>query len=129
MKVCIAIEKHLIHKYKLVPRREWYLVLDHEDRIIGMPRYEITQVEKLRSERYRCPDLIWYDNGLWILEVDGFVHHLKSSKTEKRNEIYRNNNCNFLIINTYEMGKTRVINREIESILLELDKKMMKKWP
>ena len=98
--------------------------MDQEDRIIGLPRYEITQAEKLRRERYRCPDILWWNNGLWILEIDGYVHHIKSEKTEKRNEIYKNNNCIFITINTYEMGETRIKNRKIEDIINELDDKI-----
>ena len=125
LKVCLAIENHLISK-GFQPRREWYLVLDHEDRIVGLPRFEITQAEKLRRERYRCPDIIWWNNGLWVLEVDGFVHYVKSEKTKKRNEIYRHNNCNFIVIETFELleGKTKVSNRSIEDIIKELDEKI-----
>lgn len=125
LKICIAIEKHLISK-GLQPRREWYLVLDQEDRIVGLPRFEITEAQKLRCERYRCPDLMWWNNGLWILEIDGFIHYVKSEKTKKRNEIYHNNNCHFIIIETFELleGKTRVSNRPIEKIIRELDEKI-----
>jgi len=109
-----------------MPRREWYLVLDQEDRIVGLPRFEITEAQKLRREKYRCPDLMWWNNGLWILEVDGYVHYIKSEKTNDRNEIYHNNNCKFIVIETFELleGKTKVSNRSIESILREVDEKI-----
>ena len=123
LQICIAIESHLIKK-GLLPKREWYLVLDQEDRIVGLPRYEITRAEKLRRERYRCPDILWWDDGLWILEVDGYVHYVKSSKTEKRNKIYKNNNCHFIIIETFEMIDGKVKNKSIEKILKELDDKL-----
>ena len=128
LKVCIAIEKHLISK-GFQPRREWYLVLDHEDRIIGLPRFEITQAEKLRRERYRCPDIMYWNNGLWIIEIDGYIHHIKSEKTNKRNEIYRNNNCNFIIIETFEIkdGSSRVTNKPIEKIINEVDELLTRK--
>ena len=125
LKICLAIEKHLISK-GFQPRREWYLVLDHEDRIVGLPRYEITQAERLRCEKYKCPDIIWWNNGLWVLEVDGVIHHIKSNKTKQRNTIYKNNNCKFIVLETFELleGKTKVSNRSLESILKELDEKI-----
>lgn len=124
LKICIEIERHLIKK-GLLPKREWYLVLDQEDRIVGLPRFEITQAEKLRREKYRCPDIMFWDNGLWILEIDGFVHYVKSSKTEKRNQIYQRNNCNFIIIETFELVGDKVKNKNIEKILKEVDDKIM----
>ena len=125
LKICIEIERHLIRKYNVLPRREWYLVLDQEDRIIGLPRFEITQAEKLRREKYRCPDILYWDNGLWIIEVDGLVHYIKSEKTEKRNKIYKNNNCHFIVLETFELNdKGKVVNRKIENIISELDKKI-----
>ena len=123
LQICIAIESHLIKK-GLLPKREWYLVLDQEDRIVGLPRYEITQAERLRREKYRCPDILWWNDGLYILEVDGYVHYVKSSKTEKRNTIYKNNNCHFIIIETFEMIDGKVKNKSIEKIIKELDSKM-----
>ena len=107
-----------------MPKREWFLILDHEDRIIGLPRYEITLAEKSRKERYRNPDLLWWDNGLVILEVDGYVHYVKSANTEKRNNIYKNNNCKFMVIETFEMIDGKVKNKSIEKILKELDDKL-----
>ena len=123
LKVCIEIEKHLIKK-GLLPKREWYLVLDQEDRIVGLPRFEITQAERLRRERYRCPDILWWNNGLYILEVDGYVHYVKSSKTEKRNTIYKNNNCKFIVIETFELVNGKVKKKSIQNILKELDEKI-----
>ena len=125
LQICIEIERHLIKKYKLLPKREWFLILDHEDRIIGLPRYEITLAEKSRKERYRNPDLLWWDNGLVILEVDGYVHYVKSANTEKRNNIYKNNNCKFMVIETFEMIDGKVKNKSIEKIIKELDEKMI----
>lgn len=124
LNVCIEIEKRLIHYHNVMPKREWYLILDREDKFIGMPRYEIINSDILRNERYRCPDLLWWDNGLWVLEVDGYVHYIKSEKTEKRNKIYRNNNCHFITVDIYEMGKTRVQNRKIDDIIKEVDMKI-----
>ena len=124
LKICIEIERHLIKK-GLLPKREWFLILDHEDKIIGIPKYEITEAEKMRKQKYRNPDLIWWDNGLVIMEVDGYVHYVKSANTEKRNQIYKNNNCKFIVIETFEMGKTKVVNKPIEKILKEVDEKIM----
>ena len=125
LKICIAVARHLVNNHSLCPKREWYLILDQEDRIVSIPQFEITIAQKARGERYRNPDIIWWDNGLWICEVDGYVHHVKSGNTEKRDKIYRNNNCKYIVIQTYEMGKTRVVNRSIESIINELDYKIM----
>jgi hypothetical protein len=125
LKICIEIERHLIEKYKLLPKREWFLILDHEDHIIGLPRYEITVAEKARKERYRNPDLLWWDNGLVILEVDGYVHYVKSANTEKRNKIYKNNNCKFMVIETFELNeKGKVVDKPIENIIKELESKI-----
>ena len=84
----------------------------------------------MRKESYRNPDLLWWNNGLWILEVDGYIHHLKSGKTKKRNKIYENNNCKFITVETYELGdrmlkNNRVKNRTIESIINDVDMKIL----
>lgn len=79
----------------------------------------------MRKQKYRNPDLIWWDNGLVIMEVDGYVHYVKSANTEKRNQIYKNNNCKFIVIETFEMGKTKVVNKSLEKILKEVDEKIM----
>lgn len=136
LKVELAIKSHLmvrnylaiqpIHKnipYRLI-HREWYVLLDKEDHIIDIPKEYISDAQKKRKESYRNPDLLWWDDGLWILEVDGYVHHIKSGKTEKRNKIYGNNHCKFITVDTYEMGKNRVVNRSIENIIKEVDKKI-----
>ena len=124
LKICIEIESHLIKK-GFNPKREWYLVLDQEDRIVGLPRFEITQAERLRRERYRCPDILWWNNGLWILEVDGMIHYIKSENTSKRDKIYMNNNCKYIVLNTYEINMNgKIINRSIENIIKELDIKI-----
>jgi len=121
LKACIAIKNHLWKKHNILAHREWYVILDNEDRIVGLPRYEITEAQKARKEKYRNPDLLWWNNGLWILEVDGYVHHIKSAKTKTRNEIYENNNIVFLIVETFEMGKTQIKNKSIENIIQEVD--------
>ena len=125
LRVCIAVAKHLVSNHGLCPKREWYIILDREDRIVSIPQFEITKAQALRKEKYRNPDLLWWDNGLWICEIDGYVHHIKSANTEKRDNIYKNNNCKYIVIETFEMGKTRVVNRSIESIINELDYKIM----
>ena len=126
LQICIEIERHLIKK-GLLPKREWFLILDHEDHIIGLPRYEITVAEKARKNKYRNPDIIWIDSfGLWILEIDGLVHYIKSGKTSKRNNIYENNNCNFIILETFELkeNSSKIINKPMEKLISELDCKI-----
>ena len=123
LKTCVEIERHLIKK-GLLPKREWYIILDQEDHIIGLPTFEITHAQKSRNEKYRNPDLLWWDNGLWILEVDGVVHHIKSANTEKRDNIYKNNNVKYIVIQTYEMGEKKIVNKKIENILKEVDDKI-----
>jgi len=124
LKVCIELKNHIQRKYKFWVHREWYLILDDEDIIRGVPQEHITEDQKLRREKYRNPDLLWWNNGLWILEVDGYVHHKKSANTEKRDNVYQKNNCKYLVVKTYEMGKTKVINRSIQSIIDEVDLKL-----
>lgn len=124
LQICIQIESYLIHTHNLQPRREWYLIFDHEDHIIGVPQFEITLAQKNRKEKYRNPDLLWWDDSLWILEIDGVVHHIKSANTEKRDKIYQNNNVKYIVIKTYEMGEKKIINRSIEDIIIELDMKI-----
>lgn len=128
LQICIQLESYLIHNHNVIPHREWYLILDHEDRIIGSPRFEITNAQKSRKEKYRNPDLLWWNNGLWILEVDGYVHHIKSANTEKRDTIYNNNNCKYIKINTFKLNdKGKVINKEIGEMIKELDDKIKEK--
>ena len=124
LRVELAIKSHIQKTYDVSVKREWYILLDNEDRIIDIPKQHISDAQRKRKESYRNPDLLWWDDGLWILEVDGYVHHLKSGKTEKRNRIYENNNCKFISVETYEMGKTRVQNRTIENIIKDVDKKI-----
>ena len=109
-----------------MPKREWFISLDHEDKFIGKPREFISEAQKMRRDSYRCPDLIFYDKEmLFIVEVDGYVHYVKSAKTEKRNNIYLNNKCNFIAIDTYDIdGKGRIIDRDIENLYKELDMKI-----
>jgi hypothetical protein len=121
LQVCISLKTHIQKKYNLIVHREWYIILDNNDKIVGIPTQYITEAQKARREKYRNPDLLWWNNGLYILEVDGYVHHIKSGKTEKRNDIYKNNNVKFMTVNTYEMGKNSVKNRSIESIINEVD--------
>ena len=125
LRVEIAIKSYIQRTYNVIVKREWYILLDNEDHIIDIPRENITHAQRIRKESYRNPDLLWWDNGLWILEVDGSIHHRKSWKTKKRNNIYNNNNCKFIIVDTYEMGKTRVQNRTIESIINDVDMKIL----
>ena len=124
LKVELAIKSHIQKTYSVIVRREWYILLDKEDHIIDIPKENISQAQKKRKESYRNPDLLWWDNGLWVLEVDGYVHHIKSGKTEKRNKIYENNNLKFITVKTYKMGKTGIQNRTIESIINDVDKKI-----
>jgi len=124
LNVELAIKSHIQKTYGVIVRREWYILLDKEDHIIDIPKEHISDAQKKRKESYRNPDLLWWDNGLWILEVDGYVHHLKSEKTAKRNKIYNKNNCKFITVETYEMGKTRVQNRSIENIIKDVDIKI-----
>lgn len=126
LKVCIAVKNHLINKHNIMAKREWYIILDDEDKIIGSPLPGITIAQKSRKQKYRNPDLLWYwGENLYILEIDGFVHYTKSSKTEKRNTIYKNNNCHFIIIETFELVNGKVKNKPIEKILKELDEKII----
>lgn len=97
------------------------MFLDNEDIIRGIPVPYITKRQKDRKEKYRNPDIIWWDNGLWVLEVDGYVHHIKSGKTETRNKVYENNNVKFIAIETFHMVNGRVKSRSIEDIKKELD--------
>lgn len=125
LQICIQLESYLIHNYNLLPKREWYIILDKEDHIIGIPTFEITLAQKSRKEKYRNPDLLWWNNGLWILEVDGYVHYIKSENTEKRDNIYENNNCKYIKIDTFEINDNgKIINRSIEDIIKELDSKI-----
>lgn len=121
LRVELAIKSHIQKNYNVLVKREWYILLDREDHIIDIPREHITEAQRKRKESYRNPDLLWWNNGLWILEVDGYIHHLKSGKTAKRNNIYNNNNCRFITIPTYEMGEKRVQNRLIENIIKDVD--------
>ena len=119
----LAIKSHIQKEYKVKVLREHFLILNREDKIVSRPLEAITAAQKARRELYRCPDLCWIDEKfqLWILEVDGYVHHIKSGNTEKRNKIYEGNNCKFITVDTYEMGKTRVGNRKIENIINDVD--------
>ena len=126
LKVELALKTHIQKKYNVGVKREWYILLDKEDHITEIPKQHISYAQKKRKESYRNPDLLWWDNGLYILEVDGYIHYLKSEKTAKRNKIYRNNNVKFITVDTYEMGKTRVVNRTIESIINDVDMKLSK---
>jgi hypothetical protein len=96
LKVELALKSHIQKTYDVSVKREWYILLDKEDHIIDIPKENISDAQKKRKESYRNPDLLWWDDGLWILEVDGYVHHLKSGKTAKRNKIYNNNHCKFI---------------------------------
>ena len=124
LQICIQIESYLIHNHNVSPKREWYLILDGEDHIISSPLPEITLAQKSRCNKYRNPDLMWWNGGLYILEIDGVIHHIKSANTEKRNNIYKNNNCKFIVIETFEIINGKVKNKSIESILKELDSKI-----
>ena len=124
LQICIQIESHLIHIHKVSPKREWYLILDEEDHIISSPLPEITMAQKARGGRYRNPDIMWWKDGLHILEIDGIIHHIKSANTAKRNKIYKNNNCKFIVIEIFEMIDGKIKNKSIESILQELDSKI-----
>ena len=123
---CLAIIKHLRTKHNKHPLREWVVFYDHEDRITSIS-YEVTREQKERNERYKCPDIIWQDEmGTWVLEVDGVVHWDKSNKTEKRDNFYKSNNVNYIVINIYEFKPTReeAVYRPLESILREVDEKI-----
>ncbi len=121
LRVELAIKSHIQQTYGVIVRREWYILLDNEDHIIDIPKEHISDAQRKRKESYRNPDLLWWDNGLWILEVDGYIHHLKSGKTATRNKIYENNNVKFITVDTYEMGDKRVQNRKIENIIKDVD--------
>ena len=127
LKYCIQVQGYLIREYHLIPRREWFITLDHEDKFIGKPHEFISEAQKMRRDSYRCPDLHFYDKEvLFIIEIDGFVHYVKSAKTEKRNQIYLNNKCNFIAIDTYDIdGKGKIIDRDIEQVYKEVDRKIL----
>jgi hypothetical protein len=124
LQVCLQLKSHISKKFSVPVHREWYIILDHEDKFADVPQFEITNAQKARKNRYRNPDLIWFKNGLWILEVDGYVHHIKSEKTSDRNKIYHNNNCKFLTVETYEIVGSTVKNKPIEKIIKEFDEKI-----
>jgi len=126
LKYVIQVQSYLIKKYNVIPKREWFITLDHEDKFSAKPHEFISEVQKMRRDSYRCPDLVFYDKEvLFIVEIDGFVHYIKSEKTNKRNQIYLNNKCNFIAIDTYDIdGKGKIIDRDIEKVFKELDYKI-----
>lgn len=124
LRVEIALKTHIQNKYNVSVKREWYILLDSEDKITEIPKQHISWKQKKERGSFRNPDLLWWDHGLWILEVDGYIHYLKSEKTTKRNRIYEGNNVKFITVDTYHMGKTRVQNRDIESIINDVDMKI-----
>lgn len=118
----IKLKRHLITKYKLEPKREWYLGFDELGHLDFIREWIDQQTAEEYQLRLRCPDLMFLHpkKGLVIIELDGAVHDRKVEKTSRRNEQYRNAGIKLIILNEQEIKFNK------ERLLDVLDWKMTK---
>jgi len=118
----IAIASYLRKKYKTKVKREAYLIFNINNKLIKIKEY-VSKAD-LNDCTVKNPDLLWIDKyGMWIVEVDGAVHDRKVEKTNQRNELFRSNNINLIVVNLSELKELELdIYEYIDSEILRLIK-------
>ena len=115
----IAIKRHLKDKHKILAKREPYLLFKNGKLLSVLDHVKRSQVHE--SIEIKNPDLLWINKyGMWILEVDGKVHHRKYEKTLKRNNLFITNKINLIVIKLYEMDKNQNIYKYIDEEILRI---------
>ena len=101
----IKIASFLREEYDLTVQREAILTFDRKDgHLVGFSSW-LTEVQYYRY-KVHVPDLLFFvGKKLWIMEIDGYIHNVKTSvvrKDERRNECYERAKLNYIIINEWE---------------------------
>ena len=118
----IKLGKYIRKRWHLEFRREWYVGFNKLD---GRVEVIVREVKSTDATRYhwRNPDLLCLDKrrGLIIIEVDGAVHDREVTKTERRNQQYKQAGIHLIIINVREIkARETTIEEELDWKLTKL---------
>lgn len=119
----IGIASYIRQKYNVKVKRELYLLFNVNDKLKSIKEY-VTKAD-LNDHHVKNPDLLWIDKyGMWIVEIDGAVHDRKVEKTNKRNQLFRDNHINLIVCNLADLKETnhnlyKYIDEEILRIINE----------
>ena len=95
--------KQFLAKKGIIAHLEWYVLFEKNNHKIENV-CEIVTKEEAGYYLVRNPDLCWMkDNKLNIIEVDGKVHDYHIFKTQSRNQLYRDAEIDFVVLNLAEI--------------------------
>jgi len=106
----VEIKQHLLQKYKIVARREWYMGFNN----IGTVDFWSETVLKKKAleyrDRIRCPDLSFVHKqfGMFVIEVDGAIHDVKVEKTRQRDNQYILAGIKLIVINLSDLKEYKM---------------------
>ena len=101
----IKIASFLRREYNFTVQREAILTFDREDGSLRGFSSWLTE-EQYYKYIVHVPDLLFFvGKKMWIMEIDGYIHNVKTSVVRKdirRNECYDMAKLNFIVLNEWE---------------------------
>lgn len=103
----VGLASMIRKKYGIMVDREPILLFNKETKKLVKIASWIT-AEEFASHRIHCPDIVFYsnENGTWILEDDGLIHHNKTAVVRKdkwRIDDYNNAHLKYIIIDEWSI--------------------------
>lgn len=97
--ILITLKEYLRAKWGMNFYREWYVGFTQNGNVKKI--LQSVSQEDAYKYRWRNPDLLCVDakHGLIVIEVDGKVHDIYTSKTQRRNEMYNTAGIKLVILN------------------------------
>ncbi len=92
-------------KYGVKVNREPILLFDTQTYQLVKVTDWITK-EEYANHIIHCPDIVFYTNKRWVLEIDGLIHHTNTNVAHKdklRNEHYTTAKLNHIIIDEFQV--------------------------
>lgn len=121
IEILISIANYIRKRWHIDFKREWYVGFSKMDG--GVQRIcETVNRSGCEEFTWRNPDLLnlHKQRGLVIIEVDGAVHDREVSKTDRRNEQYRQAGIYLIVLNLREIKNSE---KSLEEVI---DCEMMK---
>jgi len=121
----IGIATLIREAFGLMVHREPILMFEREtDRFVNFASW--LNEEQYKKYNIHVPDLLFFINGaMWIFEVDGYIHNVKTSVEKKdieRNRCYDAAKLHFRIFNEWEIMLSNGINPTRSATVAEI-------WP
>ena len=107
----ISLRSKIMKKYGIPVEREPILLFDKNNGKLVKVAEWIT-ADEFNHHIIHCPDIVFYTDKLWILEVDGLIHHTNATVARKdkfRNLHYSTAKLNCIIINEWSIIERDVL--------------------